>query len=240
MGIGFVLFLYTVAGLVLAAIGGSVAAGVCGFLAKRKGVRVWPVGLVAFGFPFLCVGFCGVAFLGYADYCGTVRNVDPGLGDWWQVPIGHGYTFVMIDVTEIGSVHTGDGGEMYRFVTGIGVKGDYAAIMQDIPAEMPGRESFVEETQGMRLPAWSMLDLRTGKETTFPDEKAFLAAARAQGIAAVDIMSPVDFYERRRWGVSDVVFPLIVAGVIGFCAVLLIRRFRESLRAGPILAMNEG
>jgi hypothetical protein len=39
--------------------------------------------------PFLLLGYGGVAFTGYAIWCEAIRDVDPGLGDAWRVPVGN-------------------------------------------------------------------------------------------------------------------------------------------------------
>jgi hypothetical protein len=240
MGIGFVLFMYTVIGLIAATISGAAAGAFCLFLARRKGKRGLRAGLIAFAFPFASLAIFGLAFLGYAEFCGTVRDVDPGIGDWWQVPIGHGYTFVMIDVTEIGSVQGADGAEVVRFVSQIGVKGDRAAIVQDIPAGMPAHDSMVEEAMGLKLPSYSILDLRTGKVNSFDDIRSFQVAAGADGITPSDIVSPDAFYMKRRWSFLDLLFPLLAGAVVTISAIFLIKRFRESLRDTPVLGKDKG
>jgi hypothetical protein len=227
MGIGFALFIYTVIGIGLAVISGGIAAGVCVIAAKgRRGLRI-KAGLIAFGFPF-----------GWLVFCGVVRNVDPGLGDWWQVPIGHGYSFVMIDFKDIGSVQTPQNGELNRCVAGIGVKGDHAAIIEDIPRDSLEHALLLQEFGGLTLPAYSILDLRTGLETGFHEREKFLAAAEGVGIGEADILAPEVFYRRHRWSLADLLFPLLILGVPGYCAYWLVRRFRERLRDVPVLAMD--
>ena len=155
-----------------------------------------------------------------------------------QVPIGYGYSFVMIDRVGVGSVQTPQNGELYQCVSGIGAKGDYAAIVEDIPAYAGDRNDLVLEFGGLKLPAYSMLDMRTGAEEFFKDRASFQAAAQAAGIAAGDIATPEVFYQQRRWSLVDALFPILVLGIVGSCAVALIRRFRESLRDAPVLAKD--
>jgi hypothetical protein len=238
MGIVFVLFIYTVIGLVLATVTGSVAAGVCAWAARGKRGVSWRAILIAFGFPFAWLVFCGVAFVGYAIFCGTVRDVDPGLGDWWQVPIGHGYALVMIDVTDVGSVQTPQNGELYRCVAGIGVKTDHAAVIEDIPRDAPDHYGLMLEYGGLNFPAYSLLDLRSGRKVDFKDRQKFLDAAAGVGIGVGDIVAPEVFYQRRRWSLADLLFPLLIVGVPGYCGYRLIRSFRERLREAPVLAMD--
>jgi hypothetical protein len=235
MGIGFVLFGFFVLGFFLAIIAGGIAAVVCRIAAKRRGRPYLRACLVAFAFPFACLIFCGMAFLGYAEFCGSVLNEDPGVGDWWQVPIGHGYTFVMVDTTEDGSIQSPWNEDLFGNVTGIAAKGDHAAFVQDF-----SKGTEVSPVGDVHFPAYSILDLQTGKATSYKVLGAFQAAAESLGIGPGDIVSPDVFYARRRWLVVDLIFPLLTVAAIGLGAALLVRRFRESLRDAPVLAMNRG
>ena len=102
MGIAFVLLFWVV---ILGGVA-AVLAGVFGMWSftnhrrQRRGRLAKP--LMAAAFPFLALGYAGLAFLGYAIWCKVFRGVDPGIGDGWQVPIANSVYFCMIDDTDDG------------------------------------------------------------------------------------------------------------------------------------------
>src|SRR5882724_8714161 len=98
MGLGFVLLawmiLFGCAGLPVAAclaawswrtgrLAGAPSKG------RALAAALLPIVLIAVGLFW---------FLAYAGYSWAIRKVDPGVGDAWTVPLGHGYFFCMIDV----------------------------------------------------------------------------------------------------------------------------------------------
>jgi hypothetical protein len=103
MGIGFVLIIYLVVLSVLAAVSGSLL-----MVATRMYMRTVSEGRakavrMAGLFPFACVLFAGIWFVGYAVINNIVFHRDPMVGDGWYTDIGNGYSIEMIDVTDHGS-----------------------------------------------------------------------------------------------------------------------------------------
>jgi hypothetical protein len=102
MGIGFVLIFW----IILLGIVGLPVAAFFAYWSWRNGnltgapakARAAMAGLL----PFALIPVGLIWFFAYAVFCGTVRHVDPGLGDSWYVPLRHGYYFCMIDTTDEG------------------------------------------------------------------------------------------------------------------------------------------
>src|SRR5437867_3088253 len=108
MGIGFVLLLWAVF-FGCAAIPVAATLAVWSWRNQTRSVanHNYLRPLVASLLPFGLLVYAGTAFIVYAIWCGTARGVDPGLGDLWAVPVGTGYYFCMIDVTESGRLFKG-------------------------------------------------------------------------------------------------------------------------------------
>jgi hypothetical protein len=90
MGIGFVLLIWAVL-LGCAAVPVAFAIAIWSVRShKRVGA---PVSLLRTGaaaiLPFVLLAYGGVAFVGYAAWCELGRQVDPGIGDGWMVPVGN-------------------------------------------------------------------------------------------------------------------------------------------------------
>ena len=105
MGILFVLVFYAIAFSFVAAIGALVMGGIAHFITRRSISGHKRAIMVSALFPFVCVAFAGVWFVGYAVINYSVFQRDPGLGDGWQTPLPNGYALMMIDVTDEGTVY---------------------------------------------------------------------------------------------------------------------------------------
>ena len=104
MGIGFVLIIW----IILLGIIGFPLAGILAYWSWRNNKfasssrmkRAAIAGL----FPYVVIPVGLIWFVLYAYYCGTIRNVDPGLGDSWHVPIQNSYYFCMTDNMDEGRI----------------------------------------------------------------------------------------------------------------------------------------
>ncbi|HWA93886.1 MAG TPA: hypothetical protein VG844_04735 [Terracidiphilus sp.] len=105
MGILVVLIFYAIAFCIIATIGALVMGGIAHFITRRSTSGHKRAIVVSAFFPFACVAFAGVWFVGYAIINYTVFQRDPALGDTWQTPLPSGYELMMIDVTDEGTVY---------------------------------------------------------------------------------------------------------------------------------------
>jgi hypothetical protein len=191
VGIGCVLVFWAVI-LGAAAIVSAVVLGLWSWWKQRRAVgyaRVLKV-LAAAALPFLLVGYGGVAFGGYAIWCETVRHVDAGIGDVWQVPVGNDHYFCMIDVPENGYLLKG------------GCSG--SPIVDEI-SELAATDDLVigdSKSQGA-----FELDTRTGTLLRFTSMEAVLARTTPRPL----LRSANDFYGYRRWGYADAVAAVLIA-----------------------------
>lgn len=145
--------------------------------------------LTAAALPFVLVGYAGVAFAGYAIWCETVRHVDAGIGDVWQVPVGNEHYFCMIDVPDNGYLLKG------------GCSG--RPIVDEI-SELAATDDLVvgnSKSQGA-----FELDTRTGTLLRFTSMEAALARTTPRPL----LRSANDFYGYRRWGYADAVAAVLI------------------------------
>lgn len=195
MGIGFVLLFW---GVLLGA-GAVVGGAVLALWSWRNHRRVlgptrFLKPLAAAALPFLLLGYGGGAFAAYALWCEAIRDVDPGIGDIWRVPIGNEWYFCMIDVPDNGYLLKG------------GCTG--APTVYEITELQTAGDLVVGKSESTRA---FVLDTRTGALQTFASMDAALDQITPRPI----LQSANDFYVNRRWGKADV----FVAGLIGLPAV---------------------
>lgn len=193
MGIGLVLVFWAAAGAVMAtpvAIALILLARWSGGAARSERVLSWLVGAAA-----RSVVYAAGAFVVYAVWCGVFRGVDPGIGDWWGVPLANGYSLSFIDVPDrayIAPRGETDGQALVADITQIGVRGDlvFGALSRE--------GGFVLDTRtgDLRRVAW----------TTLP---ALLAA---MGVPETQLLGVREFYLERRWGWPDAL-ALLILGV---------------------------
>ena len=206
MGIGLVLLLWGVAltvGAVPVAAALVVAARLTGGPARAKRVFVW---LVIAG-P-LAAFYVFWAFMTYAIWCGMVRGVDPGLGDWYGVPIGHGFSLGFIDGLDHGYIAprgATSGEALIADITEIGVDGDYVYGVAD-------------RSDGFLLNTRTGAILRNGRP-------ALPRTLRDAGISPnAPLTSVAQFYGKRRWSWQDPVAAAILGAPALFVAAQTLRR----------------
>jgi hypothetical protein len=199
VGIGFVLLFW---GLLLGA-----AAVVCGAVLAlwswwnhRRTLgptRVFKP-LAAGALPFLLLVYGGAAFAAYAVWCEAIRDVDPGIGDSWRVPIGDEWYFCMIDVPDNGYLLKG------------GCTG--APIVHGITELRAANHVVVGNSESSGA---FRLDTRTGTLQTFANMDAALDQMTPRPI----LESANDFYANRRWGKADV-FAAVLIGLPAIAAAI--------------------
>lgn len=190
MGIGFVLLIWA-AIFGSAAVVSAVALGLRSLRNHRAviGRRKVFKAVAAAALPILMFAYAGAAFAVYTIWCETIRGVDPGFGDAWQVPVGNDHYFCMIDVPAEGYLLKGgcSGAPIVRGITLIGSSDDL--VFGNSKSSGP----FV-------------LDTRTGVLQTF----ARMDTAVAQITPRPTLQVASDFYARHRWGSADAIAVVLI------------------------------
>lgn len=191
MGIGVVLLIWAVIFGGVAVVS-AVVLGLWSLRSHRAvvGRREVFKAVAAAALPLLMFGYAGATFAAYAIWCETIRGVDPGIGDGWQVPVGNDHYFCMIDVPEEGYLLKGScsGAAIVDGITRIGSSGDLV---------------FGNSTSSGAF----VFDTRTGALQTFANMDAAVARITPRPI----LEGAGEFYTRHRWGYADAVAAALVA-----------------------------
>lgn len=233
MGIGMVLIFYAVFLSVLAAI------SACLLMAATKWyLRAVPAGrkraiVCAALFPFVCVFFAGIWFVGYAVTNAMIFHHDPIIGDGWFTDIGNGYAIEMIDVTDHGIVYPRLGGDndingpnAIQGVRRLQISGTQmfgtsdTKIFQNFGSGLQGEDDFFS------------LNTRNREIKHFSNATALAVAAQQFGVQLK--LEPIaSVYDRFRWGWFDGLasFTLFAVPAVGFWRLVqYVRRIkRESI-----------
>jgi hypothetical protein len=237
MGIGFVLFFWAIAGLIVVSAGGAVLGGLATMLTRGiQKSRKRAVILVA-TFPFVCLGWAGFLFIFQAVVNAALLRRDPGLGDTWHCPLQNGYAITMIDVTDQGWVYNtktqpGDTlTEREDAVAGVRqlqVAGRYILGASDTHwFAALGKESFDTDL-------YFILDTQTDRRSNFQKLEDLTVAASKLGIQ-IQLETIGSVYSERRftwfdWAVGILlVLPLAAYFVILAKWVVKLRRTRPSV-----------
>lgn len=105
MGIVFVLFFYAFVLTIAASVAAAVLVVVVLKLIPQTAILRKRAVVVAALFPFACVAYAGAWFIAYAIINDVCFHCDPGLGDTWLTPLPNGYSLMMIDTTDRGTVY---------------------------------------------------------------------------------------------------------------------------------------
>jgi len=154
--------------------------------------------------PFVLVPVGLVWFFAYAVYCGTMRDVDPGLGDSWQVPLRRGYYFCMTDTMDEGRLMKNEcGGE-------------------------PPVHGILELAQtGDSIVGWSWqkgaftFDMTTGELKVLANKDAALT----QFSSPLTFQTAQEFYRSRRYGWQDVAALIVLLGLLAATTRVWFNRF---------------
>ena len=165
--------------------------------------------------------FAGTWFVAYAVLNQVVFHHDPGLGDGWYTPVGHGYAIDMIDVTDVGYLHPqGDlnGSGSIAGVRRLQIVGDEAFGTEDTNAlKHEGSGRYGED-------GFFHLQMDTHATTPFPNEAALATYAANKGVS-LRLRPVVEVFDDFRWCWFDylagsVLLLLPVAGLIGLLSYL--------------------
>lgn len=209
MGLGFVLLVWMV---FFGCAGLPIAAGLVSWSwrnGRRAGapskVRAGAAGLL----PFTLIAVGLTWFFLYAVYSWSVRQVDPGLGDIWAVPLRHGYFFCMIDATDKGYLMK-DGCSGLPPVHDIR---ELAEVGDAIVGSTGQSGAFV-------------FDTATGELTLYQDT----GAALAQFSPSPSLQTADQFYRSRRFGWQDVAALFVLLAAVLSTAWLWFTRFIRAPR----------
>ena len=237
MGVGFVLLLWAVVGIVVAAVGAATLGLATALLTRGVTNGRRKVIIAASLFPIVCLGWGGLMFVFQAVVNEGLLHRDLGLGDTWHAPLPNGYQIMMIDVTDQGWVYNpktqpGSGvGEQEDAVAGVRnlqVAGRYILGATDSKAF----ENLGKDTN--QVDAYFLLDTQLGKRKQFQNYDALRLSALETGIEAN--LQPINtIYSKFRFSWFDVVAGLLfcLPPVIG--VLLLIRCIVRLRRTRPLL-----
>jgi hypothetical protein len=191
MGLVFVLLFWGVVGLILAGAGALAARMTATLLmrgnyegpsisGRKRAIRIATL------LPFACLSWVGAIFIlqGYINT--TILHRDMGIGDSSYCPLPNGYSVLMIDVSDQGTVYNpktqlGDGTVVEQEDAISGVR-----ELQVADARLlGGADSRYSEHFGQSSPSidrYFVLDTRTGKRTDFTTDTALRSAASMLGI----------------------------------------------------------
>jgi hypothetical protein len=135
-------------------------------------------------FPFACVLFAGIWFVGYAIVNDTVFHHDPMIGEGWYTNIGNGYAIDMIDVTDHAVLHPE--GDSTSGLNGPGAI-DGVRRLQIVGDQIYGtRDTKVFLNFGSGLQgedSFFRLDTKTHVRKDFPTEAAMVTDAEQEGMS---------------------------------------------------------
>jgi len=238
MGIGCVLFVWLLAGIVVA----TIAAFGLAFATRRLtkdgiGPRKRTIA-IAFIFPFFCLVWTGavLAFQGYVN--DRFLDRDTGIGDTWHCPLPNGYAITMIDVPDYGWV---ENERLYphhaRHVDGEGSIAGVRLLQVSGAYLLGGADSNwssrVTDRRGdANVTSYFLIDTQAGHRSEFPTQDELRAAASKAGLS-VDLKPIKSVYIKYRYTWFDLAALLIEIVPIAILAVLLGKLILKLRRSRP-------
>jgi hypothetical protein len=239
MGILFVLLFWGMLGSVVAVFGGFVARRITVAVTPdqadgpHKSARENAVRFATF-LPFACLAWAGAIFVLQAVVNTSFLHRDLGLGDSSYCPLPNGYTLLMIDVSDQGTVYNpktqpgntvGDQEDAISGVRELQIAGPY--IFGGVDSEYA--KHFGHEAP--RVNRYFVLDTQTGKHLDF-DAEGQLGDAAARSGTQLRLEPVFDVYRRYRFTWFDYIAGgLVIAFPILAAAALLRRIFRIRSRS---------
>jgi hypothetical protein len=251
MGILFVLIFWGVVGSALAIASALCARGVTSWLTRRaangsqESVRKRAI-RNAMLLPFACLVWAGMVFIFQGFINANFLHRDIGLGDSRYCPLPNGYSLLMIDVTEEGTVYNS---KTQTTMDGVGDQQDAISGVKELQVAghylLGGFDSrYAEHFGDENLPpdSYFLLDTQTGKRSDFTSENELKGEASDLGIKVT--MEPIyKIYSRYRFTWFDIVTlcllvlpPLLAFVLLGRWIVLLRNSRNASESSGGELA----
>ena len=226
MGIGFVLLIWAVVGIVVAALGAVVLGSTAAYFTRGAQHGRKKLILAASLFPLACLGWMGVVFVFQAIVNEAVLHRDAGLGDTWNCPFPNGYALLMIDTTDQGFVYNpktqSNGGvvaERQDAIAGVRVlqvAGRYILGGSD-------SRSFERlENHSGQVDSYFLLDTQLGKQSRFPNYEALRGKTQELGISP-NLERVGSVYNRYRFTWFDIFVGLVLLVPLLVSALLLLR-----------------
>jgi hypothetical protein len=183
MGIGFVLFIWAVAGAILAAIGAAVLGTTAAYLTRGAPHGRKRLILTASLFPAMCFTWAAAVFIFQGVVNETVFHRDPGLGDTWHCPLPNGYALLMIDTTDRGWIYNpktqpgdaiSDQQDAVPDVRVLQLAGNYI---------LGGADTRPPQTQSgsAQIDSYFLLDTQAGQQVRFSDYESLRGKGSASG-----------------------------------------------------------
>ena len=194
MGIGFVLMIWLVILIVVAVPTSAILWFSARSFSKSttKDLRTKRA-VIAASLPFAMIVYFGCAFILYGSWCSLVRNVDPGIGDGWVVPVGNDYTMEMIDTPENAFIHKNN--EVYI---------DDIRLLGQAKPYVFGRSAD----------GYFILNVDSGELYQADSQYDFEKGLKERGIFGTGILeTPESFYRKTRWRMADLIAALIVFAI---------------------------
>lgn len=225
MGIVFVLALWAVAGLILAALAAAGCGCVTALLTRRVAVGRRRAIITAGLFPFACLIWAGTVFVFQAIVNEGVLNRDLGMGDTWHAPLSNGYQIMMIDVTDQGWVYNPktqrSSGVMEQEDAVSGVR--FLQVTQHQIIGAVDSKAFDHlGSESDQVDRYFILDTLHGKRVDFKDRGSFEQGVRGFGFEPK--LEPINsIYSRFRFSWFDVFAGLLfLIPPIGGAILLLV------------------
>jgi len=240
MGIGFVLLIWAVVGVVVAALGAVVLGSTAAYFTRGAQHGRKKLILAASLFPLACLGWMGVVFVSQAIINEAVLHRDAGLGDTWNCPLPNGYALLMIDTTDQGFVYNpktqpnGGVAEQQDAIAGVRVlqvAGRYILGGSD-------SRSFERlENHSEQVDSYFLLDTQLGKQSRFPNYEGLRGKAQELEISP-NLERIASVYYRYRFTWFDIfvalllLVPLLVSALLLFRWILRLRKVSR-VELGP-------
>jgi hypothetical protein len=225
MGILFVLLFLGMLGLILAGAGTLLTRAFVEWLTRRantepqKPARDRLIRKATF-FPVGCLAWAGLVFIFQGFINATYLHRDIGLGDSFHCPLPNGYSLLMIDVGDQGTVYNpktqgedgsvGDRSDAVSGVTKLQISGTNIFGASD-------SNWFEHFGQNASLNHYFLLDTRIGKHADFHDEAALRTEASNLGVTLnLEPVQKVYYRYRYTWfdavAVTLLIVPILFAG----------------------------
>ena len=240
MGIAFVLAFWAIVGGLGACIGALVLRGVTSMLTREE--RLGPyttfrtrVVRIATVLPFACLMWAGAVFVFQAVVNATYLHRDVGIGDSSNCPLPNGYSILMVDVDDQGTVYNPKtqlsddsvvdkedavSGVRYLQIAGVYLLGAFDSKYS---------EHFAQDNP--TLDRYFILDTRTGSRTDFTTDSALREAAAKLGVNLS--LEPISkLYSRYRFTWFDIAAALLLVLPPMIAVALLARSILRLRRLG--------
>jgi hypothetical protein len=235
MPAGLVVFMWFVAGAVVAAVASVILRTGVRLVTRRADpvARGRAIRIAAF-YPFVCLGWAAAVFLVQSIVNQTVFHRDPGVGDVWHCPLPNGYVMEMIDEPDYGSLYkAGDVGQEQRSAVN-GVR--LLQLSQDYMLGGTRKRSFEPEAwNDYAVDSYFLVDTRTSRITTYSSLEELGAAASPLGVRVH--LEPIGrVYNRYRFTRFETALAVVFCVPVLFGLALLISRVlrvRRSTGAQP-------